>query len=82
MGETVPEVLSTQTEGTVSPNTDRLRPVNNIFIFFLLRFKSFRKIYFSLQPMRVKEGRVRVDVIQSARSIANQNILYTLQHDL
>ena len=84
MGETVPEVLSTgtQTEGTVSPNTDRPRPVNNIFIFFLLRFKSFRKIYFSLQPMCVEEGRVRVDVIQSARSIANQNILYTLQHDL
>ena len=33
----------TQTKGTVSPNTDRPRPVNNIFIFFLLRFKSFRK---------------------------------------
>ena len=49
LGETVPEVVSTaeggtQTEGTVSPNTDRPRPVNNIFIFFLLRFKSFRKI--------------------------------------
>ena len=38
----------TQTEGSVSPNTDRPRPVNNIFIFFLLRFKSFRK--FLLQP--------------------------------
>ena len=77
MGETVPEVLSTgtQTEGTVSPNTDRPRPVNNIFMFFLLRFKLF----FSLQPMCVEEGRVRVDVIQSARSIANQN--KTLQHD-
>ena len=53
MGETVPKVLSTvrgrtQTEGTVSPNTDRPRLVNNIFIFFLLRFKSFRKIL--LQP--------------------------------
>ena len=24
----------TQTKGTVSPNTDRPRPVNNIFIFF------------------------------------------------
>ena len=53
LGETVPQVLSTargrtQTEGTVSPNTDRPRPVNNIFIFFLLRFKSFRKIL--LQP--------------------------------
>ena len=59
MGENVPEVLSTalgqrrasggtKTEGTVSPNTDRSRPVNNIFIFFLLKFKSFRKIV--LQP--------------------------------
>ena len=59
MGETVPEVLSTalgqrrasggtKTEGTVSPNTDRSRPVNNIFIFFLLKFKSFRKTV--LQP--------------------------------
>ena len=75
----MPEVLSTQTEGTVSPNTDRPRPVNNIFIFFLLRFKSFKKLYFSLQPMSVEEGRVRVDVIQSARSIINQN--KTLQHD-
>ena len=51
LGETVPVVEAeggTQTEGTVSPNTDRPRPVNNIFIFFLLRFKSFRKIL--LQP--------------------------------
>ena len=38
MGETVPEAC-TQTEGTVSPNTDRPRPVNDIFIFFPLRFK-------------------------------------------
>ena len=38
----------TQTESTVSPNTDRPRPVNNIFIFFLQRFKSFKKFYFSL----------------------------------
>ena len=42
MGETVPEVLSTaeggtQTKGTVSPNTDPPRPVNNICIFFQLR---------------------------------------------
>ena len=39
MGETVPKVLSTasgatQTEGTVSPNTERPRPVNKMFIFF------------------------------------------------
>ena len=77
------EVLSTararRPEGTVSPNTDRPRPVNNIFIFFVLRFKSFRKFNFSLQPMCVEEGHVRVDVIQSARSIVNQN--KTLQHD-
>ena len=57
MGETVPEVLSTaeggtQTEGTVSPNMDRPRRVNNIFIFLLLRFKSFRKI-FLLSPTYV-----------------------------
>ena len=37
------------------------------------------KFYCSLQPMCVKEGRVRVGAIQSARSIANQN--KTLQHD-
>ena len=84
MGETVPEVLSTasdgtQTEGTVSPNTDQPRPVNNIFIFSYRDFKVSGKFYFSLQPMCVEEGRVRVDVIQSARSIANQN--KTLQHD-
>ena len=67
MGETVPEVLSTargayiQTEGTVSSNTDRLRPVSNTFIFFLLRFKSFKKkISFTLQPMCVEVGRVHV----------------------
>ena len=70
----------TQTEGTVSHNTDRPRPVNNIFVFFLLRYKSFLgKLYFSLQPMCVEEGRVPVDVIQSARSITNQN--KTLQYD-
>ena len=48
--KTVPEVLSTarggrpravlKTEGTVFLNTDRPRPANNIFIFFLLFFKS------------------------------------------
>ena len=53
MGETVPEVLSTQTEGTVSPNTDRPRSVNNII---QLRFKSFRKIF-----LYVEVGRICVD---------------------
>ena len=38
----------TLTEGTVSPNTDRSRPVNNIFIF-------------TLQPICVEVGRVLVD---------------------
>ena len=65
MGETVPEVLSTaeggtQTEGTVSPSTDRPRPVNKIFIFFCLDLVS-EKSYFSLQHMCVEIGRVRVD---------------------
>ena len=32
LGETMPEVLSTA-EGTVSPNMDQPRPVNNILIF-------------------------------------------------
>ena len=46
LGKTVPEVSSTargrrpravlETEGTVFPNTDRPRPVNNIFIYFLI----------------------------------------------
>ena len=47
MGKTVPEVLSTAQDR----NTDRPRPVNNIFIFSRLRFKSFC----------VEVGRVRVD---------------------
>ena len=82
LGETVPEVLSTasggtQTERTVSPNTDRPRPVNNIFIFFLLRYKSFRKIFLH-SPTYVCWSRTR-SCWWSARTIANQN--KTLQHD-
>ena len=49
----------TQTEGTVSHNTDRPRPVSNIFIFLQLRFKSFRKIFLHSPTLEV--GRVRVD---------------------
>ena len=65
LGETVPEVLSTalgrtQTEGTVSPNTDRPRPMNNIFIFFLLRFSSVRKIFLQ-SPTYACLSRRRVD---------------------
>jgi len=43
LGKAVPEVLNTargcrpgtvlKTEGTVFPNSDRLRPTNNVFIF-------------------------------------------------
>ena len=56
----------TQTEGTVSPNTDRPRPVNYIFIFSYRDLKVSEKFYFSLQLKCVfKEGRLRVDVIQS-----------------
>ena len=34
--KTMPEVLRTvlKTEGTVFPNTDRLRPANSVFVFF------------------------------------------------
>ena len=50
------------------------------FLFFSYwDLKVSGKFYFSLQPMCVEEGRVRVDVIQGARSIANQN--KTLQHN-
>ena len=65
LGETVPEVLSTalgrtQTERTVSPNTDRPRPVSNSFIFSLLRFSSFRKIFLQ-SPTYARLSRRRVD---------------------
>ena len=65
------------TEGRVSPNTDRPRPVNNIFIFFQLRFKSFRKIFLH-SPTYVCWSRTRL-CWWSARSIVNQN--KTLKHD-
>ena len=51
----------TQTEGTVSPNTDRPKPVNNIFIFFLQSLRVSGKFSFTLQPMCVEIERVRVD---------------------
>ena len=70
MGETVPEVLS-----TVTPNTDRPRSVNNIFIFFQLRLKSSRKISFTLQPMCVEVGRVRVDEARDRLQTENKTSL-------
>ena len=55
LGKTVPEVSSTargrrpravlETEGTVFPNTDRPRPVNEIFIYFLILFLAGRRNY-------------------------------------
>ena len=53
MGKTVPEVVRTargrrpravrKTEGTVFPNTNRTRLMNNIFIFFLETQRKIKK---------------------------------------
>ena len=43
--------VGTQTEGTVSPNTDRPRPVNNIFIFCTT---TLQENVFGLQTMCVE----------------------------
>ena len=54
----------TQTEDTVSSNTDRPRPVNNIFSFFFFFFWDFKvsgKFSSTLQPMCVEVRCVRVD---------------------
>ena len=67
-------IIGIQTDGKVSPNTDRPRPVNNIFIFFLLRIKSFRKS-FLVSNLCVEVGRVHVD---EARDRLQTK---TLQHD-
>ena len=49
-------------EITVSPNsTDRPTPVNNIFIFSYWDLKISGNFYFTLQPMCVEVGRVRLD---------------------
>ena len=55
MGETVPEVLSL----AVSPNTDRPRPVNNIFIFSYR--ESFRKSFLHSPTYVCEVGDVHVD---------------------
>ena len=58
-GEAVPEVLSTalavgtQTEGTVSPNTDRTRPVNNIFFYFPTEIQKYQENFPSLSNLGV-----------------------------
>ena len=65
-------------EGTVSPNTDRSRPVNNIFVFSFWDLKVSGKLYFSLQPRCVKVGRVRVD---DAHDRLQTKTKHQLQHD-
>ena len=77
MGETVPEVFAsdgTQTEVTVSTNTDLPRPMNNIFFFFLLRFKSFRKIFLHFPTYRIEWDQETIKGTERASSI------YTLFH--
>ena len=62
LGETVPTASGgTQTEGTVSLNTDRPRPVNNIFIFSNSNFEVSGKFFFTLQPKCVEVRLVLVD---------------------
>ena len=89
LGETVPEVLSTALglwpRAVLRPRAKFLPIQTDLgrwktFLFFSYwDLKVSGKCYFSLQPMCVEEGHVRVDVIQIARSIANPN--KTLQHD-
>ena len=53
----------TQTEGKVSPNTNRPRPVNNIFIFstkFQENFTSASKLCDEVGPVRFDEARDRL----------------------
>ena len=69
MGKTVPEVLST----AQGRNTDRPRPVNNIFIFSRLRFKVSGKFSSTLQPMCVEVGRVRVDEVRDRLQTKQNN---------
>ena len=89
LGETVSEVLSTargrRPREVLRPRAQFLTIRTDLgrwitFLFFSYwDLKVSGKFYFSLQTMCVEEGRVPVDVIQSARSITNQN--KTLQHD-
>ena len=62
LGETVLDRgLGTQTVGTVSTNTDRPRPVNNILFLSYWDLKVSGKFSFTLQPMCVEVGCVGVD---------------------
>ena len=83
LGETVPEVLSTargrtQTEGTLSPNTDRPRPVNNIFIFSYWDLKVSEKCSFTLQPMCVEVGRDRFQTKTKHYNMIFSSVIYVI----
>ncbi len=90
LGKTVPEVLSTargrrlravlKTEGTVFPNTDRPRPVNNVFIFFFyLSLFGFKKPWKNLSQnlclyTRGFDFNVECDLIDKQESSIKQDI--------
>ena len=79
LGETVPEVLSTASGGTQTEGT-----VITFLFFSYWDLKVSGKFDFSLQPMCVEEGRVRVDV-NSKRPIdykPKQNITTWFNFDL
>jgi len=72
LGKTVPEVLSTargrrpravlKTKGTVFPSTDRPRPANNVFIFFLsgkLLYKNICVDFLQQQSQRAFDVSVK-----------------------
>ena len=70
--------------GHSAPNTDRPRPVNNIFIFSLLRFSSFRKIflqsptYACLSRRRVDEARERLQTTTKHCNTIFSSAIYIL----
>ena len=73
---TIKNSLTMTLVGSFSPAGRSLlgETVPEVFLFFSYwDLKVSGNFYYSFQPMCVEEGRVRVDVIQSARSIANQN---------
>ena len=74
LGETMPSGYTQD----LGHNTDRPKPVNNIFIFFfLLKFEIFREILLQPPPY-VYCGRIRVD---EARDWLQNQTNKTLQHD-
>ena len=82
MGETVPEVLSTasggtQTEGTVSPNTDRPRPVNDIFFF---KFKENFTSAFNL--CELKKGAFVLMLFKARDRLQTKTKHYNMIFDL